>query len=178
MKRIKRMTVCVLCILLLSAGCTGGTNNNTSDISSDKQGEITMNNEELKFYPKHPSGAKTHRIETTAMPVLEQETPFDVKALCYEFAADADSFYATYVDKRFEVTGVAKKIGPDIHNKPSIEISDSVNGQTYALVIFPTDDHYSKVEVGDRVTVCANYLVMSNHYGTVMKFSELVSVEK
>lgn len=120
---------------------------------------------------------KTHKIETTAMPSLEQDAPFAAKALCDEFYADAESFYAKYVDKRFEVTGIAKKIGPDIHNKPSIEISDSVSGQTYVLVIFPTDDHYSKVEVGDNVTVRANYLVMSNHYGVVMKFSELVSVE-
>lgn len=87
-------------------------------------------------------------------------------------------FWAKYVDRRFEVTGIAKKVGPDVHNKPSIEISDSVNGQTYALVIFPTDDHYSKVAVGETVTVRANYLVMSNLFGTVMKFSELVRVEK
>ncbi len=134
--------------------------------------------EELKFYPKHPSGAKTHQIETTSMPVLEQKSPFCVKTLYDEFTTDADSFFAKYADKRFEVTGIAKKVGPDIHNKPSIEISDSINGQTYALVIFPADDHYSKVEVGDTVIVRANYLVMSNHYGTVMKYSELVSVEE
>lgn len=137
-----------------------------------------MNNTALEFYPEHPSEMKTHKIETTAMPILAQDTPFDVKILCDEFTADAESFYAKYVDKRFEVTGIAKNVGPDIHNKPSIEISDSVSGQTYALLIFPTDDHYSKVEVGDKVVVRANYLVMSNHYGTVMKFSELVSVEK
>lgn len=135
-------------------------------------------NDELKFYPNHPSNVKTHQIETTAMPILEQDVPFDVKTLCDEFAADADSFFGKYVDRRFEVTGIAKKIGPDIHHKPSIELSDSIDGLTYALVIFPTDDHYSKVEVGDTVTVRANYLVMSNHYGTVMKFGELVSVEK
>lgn len=134
-------------------------------------------NEELKFFPRHPSGAKTHKIETTAMPALEHDVPFDVKTLCSEFAADADSFFAKYEDKRFEVSGIAKKIGPDIHNKPSIEMSDSVNGQTYALVIFPTDDHYNKVKIGDKVIVRANYLVMSNLYGTVMKYSELVSVE-
>lgn len=136
-----------------------------------------MNNK-TTFYPEHPSNEKTHQIETTAMPILEQDAPFDVKALCDEFAADADSFFAKYLDKRFEVTGIAKKVGPDIHNKPSIEISDSIDGQTYALVIFPTDDHYSKVAVGDTVIVRANYLVISNHYGTVMKYSELVSVEK
>lgn len=137
-----------------------------------------MNTAKLEFYPKHPSDIKTHKIETTNMPMLIQSVPFDVKTLCDEFNADAKSFYEKYVDKRFCVTGVAKKVGPDIHNKPSIEISDSVNGQTYALVIFPTDDHYSKVTVGDTVTVCANYLVMSNLYGTVMKYSELVSVKK
>lgn len=137
-----------------------------------------MTNEELKFYPNHPSNTKTHQIETSAMPILAQDAPFDVKILCDEFAADADSFFAKYADKRFEVTGIAKKIGPDIHNKPSIEISDSINGKTYALVIFPTNEHYSKVKAGDTVIVRANYLVMSNHYGTVMKFSELISVTK
>lgn len=137
-----------------------------------------MNNTALEFYPEHPSEAKTHKIETTAMPILEQDSPFDVKTLCDEFSADAEIFYAKYVDKRVEVTGITKKVGPDIHNKPSIEISDGVSGQTYALVIFPTDDHYSKVKVGDKVIVRANYLVMSNHYGLVMKFSELVSVEE
>lgn len=134
--------------------------------------------EELKFYPKHPSGMKTHRIETTAMPMMKQDAPFDVKTLYNEFVKDADQFFDRYVDRRFEVTGIAKKIGPDIHNKPSIEISDSSEGKTYALVIFPTDDHYSKVDVGDTVIVRANYLVMSNHFGTVMKYSELVDVKK
>lgn len=137
-----------------------------------------MTQEELTFYPKHPSGMKTHKIETTPMPMLPQDIPFDVKKLYEEYQADANVFLRKYVDKRFEVTGIAKKIGPDVHNKPSIELSDSVDGKTYALVIFPTDDHYSKVAMGDAVTVRANYLVMSNLFGTVMKFSELVSVEK
>lgn len=137
-----------------------------------------MNKEELKFYPEHPSGTKTHQIETLAMPILKQNSPFDVKMLCNAFSEDEDSFFATYVDKRFEVTGIAKKVGPDIHNKPSIEISDSVGGQTYALAIFTTEDHYRKVAVGERVVVRANYLVMSNWFGTVMKYSELVDVEK
>lgn len=137
-----------------------------------------MNDMELKFYPKHPSSLKTHRIETKAMPLMAQSAPFDAKTLCDEFESDADAFFSKYVDKRFEITGIAKKIGPDIHNKPSIEISDSVDGRTYALLIFPTYDHYSRVEVGDTVVVRANYLVMSNLFGTVMKFSELVSVKK
>ena len=130
------------------------------------------------FYPRHPSPEKTHFIETTPLPLLKQEKPFCVKEFCGEFSADADSFFARYVDKRFEVTGVARKVGPDAHNKPSIELSDSIDGKTYALVIFPTDDHYSKVAPGDRVVVRANYLVMTDRIGIVMKHSQLISVEK
>lgn len=133
--------------------------------------------EVLTFYPKHPSDAKTHIIETTPMPRIPCDKPFDVKALYEEFQSDADGFLKKYVDKRFEVTGIAKKVGPDVHNKPSIELSDRVDGQSYALTIFPTAEHYEKVHIGDKVTVCANYLVMSNLFGTVMKFSELLHVE-
>ena len=132
----------------------------------------------LEFYPEHPSDVKTHKIETTDMPILKQTAPFEAKKLCDEFAANEEAFYEKYVDKRFEVTGIATKIGPDIHNKPSIELSDEAGGKTYALLIFPTNDHYSKVKVGDKVTVRANYLVMSNWYGTVMKHSELVGADK
>lgn len=57
-----------------------------------------MNDEGLRFYPRHPSDRNIHQIETTAMPVMEQDAPFDVKTLCGEFAADADSFFAKYVD--------------------------------------------------------------------------------
>lgn len=135
-------------------------------------------NEELKFYPKHPSSVKTLRIETTDMPRLKQAAPFAVDALLAEFEADMQTFLDQYQDKRFEVTGVAVKIGPDVHNKPSIELAAEAGGRTCALVIFPTDDHYSKVSVGDKVVVRANYLVMSNWFGTVMKHSELVCVEK
>lgn len=137
-----------------------------------------MNTEPLTFYPEHPSNEKTRQIETTDMPELQQEAPFDVLALYNEFSADLKAALEVYEDKRFEVTGIAVKVGPDVHNKPSIEISDSADGQCYALVIFPTDDHYSKVSVGDKVTVRANYLVFSNWFGVVMKHSELVEVTK
>lgn len=135
-----------------------------------------MNQNELTFYPKHPLSLKTHKIETKPMPILEQSEPFDVKALSGEFCADLNGALAIYEDKRFEVTGIATKIGPDIHNKPSIEMSDKLGGQCYTLCIFPSDDFYDKVSVGDKVTVRANYLVMSNWYGVVMKYSELVKV--
>lgn len=130
--------------------------------------------EPLAFYPKHPSDQKTHKIETTPMPILAQDKPFEAKNLCEEFRTDLEGALAIYEDKRFEVTGIAVKIGPDIHNKPSIEISHETGGPCEILCIFPSNDFYDKVSVGDRVTVRANYLVMSNWYGVVMKHSELV----
>lgn len=133
-----------------------------------------MNNDKLTFYPKHPSDIKTYKIETTPMPVLEQKEPFDVKMLRDAFCENLNEALASYEDKRFEVTGIASKIGLDIHNKPSIELSDKVGGQCYTLCIFPSDDFYDKVSVGDKVTIRANYLVMSNWYGVVMKYSELI----
>lgn len=136
-----------------------------------------MKKDDLKFYPFHPSDQKTHIIETTALPILEQDKPFDVKDLYDEFYLNEKNFFEKYVDKRFEITGIAKTIGPDIHNKPSIELSNNIDGKTLALVIFPTNEHYSKVNVGDTVIIRANYLVMSNHYGIVMKYSELLSIK-
>lgn len=134
--------------------------------------------EALKFYPRHPSSEKTRQIETSPMPILPQDAPFAVRPLCEAFRADLKGSLAIYEDKRFEVTGIAVKVGPDVHSKPSIELSDCIDGQTYALTIFPTEDHYSRVSVGDRVAVRANYLVLSNQFGVVMKYSELVQVEK
>ena len=137
-----------------------------------------MHTPKIQFFPGHPTMEKTHHIETTPLSVLTQEKPFPVRDFCAEFEADAEGFFAKYMDKRFEVTGVAKKVGPDPHNKPSIELTDELGNKTYALVIFPSDDHYAKVSVGDTVVVRANYLVMSDKLGIVMKLSELVSVEK
>lgn len=139
-----------------------------------QKGKVDRDKEELRFYPKHPSGLKTHKIETKAMPLLEQEAPFAVRDLSMEMCEDLGKALEKYQDKRFEVTGIVIKIGPDIHNKPSVELSNQVDGQCYALCIFPTDDFYREVAVGDRVTIRANYLVMSNWYGVVMKYSELV----
>ena len=137
-----------------------------------------MQTEPLTFYPKHPSNLKTQLIETTPMPILHQEAPFDVKSLFNAFSEDLKGALSIYRDKRFEVTGIAIKVGPDVHNKPSIEISYDATGECDTLCIFPNDKHYSKVSVGDKVTVRANYLVFSNWFGVVMKHSELVSVEK
>lgn len=45
-----------------------------------------MQKEPLTFYPRHPSNMKTLLIETTPMPALPQEAPFDVESLFGAFA--------------------------------------------------------------------------------------------
>jgi hypothetical protein len=133
---------------------------------------------ELTYYHTHPSGIKMFRIEKTNMPLLKQNAPFEIKTLYDEFTEDIEGALKKYEDKRFEVTGIATRIGLDIHQKPSIEISNEVTGECYALLIFPTDGFFGKVNVGDRVTVRANYLVTCNWFGVVMKHSVLIHIEK
>ncbi len=137
-----------------------------------------MNKEELIFYPFHPSDEKTHLIETTIMPILEQEKPFDVLQLYTDLNDDLSKNLKIYEDKRFEVEGFVINVGPDVHNKPSIKLSNEKNGKCYALTIFPNTNFYNDVSVGDKVIIKANYLVLSNLFGVVMKNSELVKVNK
>lgn len=139
------------------------------------KGENIMNNEELIFIPKHPSDWKTMQIETKDSTLLEQKEPINSLELYNLFCNEIDNALKIYEDKRFEVTGIAIKVGPDIHNKPSIEISNEVDGRCHILCVFPSDEVYNKVSVGDKVVCKGNYLVMSNWYGIVMKKCELVN---
>ena len=142
--------------------------------NENNNGEDNMNKEELIFMPKHPSGWKTLQIEMKDSPVLEQSEPIDSLTLYNLFDSDLENALEIYEDKRFEVEGVVIKVGPDIHNKPSIEISNTIDGRCHTLCVFPSDDIYNKAAVGDKIVCRGNYLVMSNWYGIVLKKCELV----
>lgn len=134
--------------------------------------------EGLQFYPCHPSDEKTQRIKSSPSPMLESQTaPIDAKELCEAFEKDLYGSLAIYEDKRFDVTGVVINVELDIHNLPTLQLSDKVGGKCCAHCIFPVevgDEVMSKVKVGDTVVIRSNYLVMSNAYGVVMKYSELL----
>lgn len=133
----------------------------------------------LEFYPKHPSTLKTHKIQSTPSPMLEgQTTPFEAATLCKAFEDDLYGSLKIYEDKRFDVTGVVIWVGNDIHGLPTVQLSDSVDGKCCVHCIFPKVDILEQVKIGDTVVIRSNYLVMSNIYGVVMKYSELLSVEK
>lgn len=146
----------------------------TGEVVLGTEGKDTLDTTQLFYYTEHPSNVKTFFIESFPMEELEQKEPFEIKALCGEFQSDVGAAYNKYLDKRFEVTGVVKTVGPDVHNKPSIELTDKDGRECYALCIFPSDDIYDTVKVGDTVTVRANFLVMTNWYGVVMKHSEIL----
>lgn len=136
-----------------------------------------MNKQDLIFFPKHPSHIKTYQIETKNSPLLEQNEPINSKELYNQFINNFDNALNKYKDKRFEVNGIAIKIGADIHNKPSIELSNNINERCHILCVFPNDNIYNKVSVGDKVTIRGNYLVMSNLYGIVLKKCELITTK-
>ena len=133
----------------------------------------------LEFYPKHPSPLKTHKIQSSPSPMLEgQKVPVDASELCTKFENDLYGCLKIYEDKRFDVTGTVIWVGRDIHDLPTVQLSDQVGGKCCVHCIFPKADILEQVQVGDRVVIRSNYLVMSNKFGVVMKYSELLSLEK
>ena len=107
-------------------------------------------------------------------PALEQETPFEAKDLFERFCEHFEDALSICRDKRFAATGIASKIGPDIHGKPSIEVSDRVGGHCHVLFVFQSEDAYKTVAVGDRITCRGNYLGVTGEFGVVMKRSEVL----
>ena len=113
-------------------------------------------------------------FETHDCPVFVQDAPLDAAAVYREFTEQYEAAAETYYEKRVEMTGVVRKIGPDIHNKPSIELSDRVDGRCYALFIFENDEFYGRISVGDTMTCRGNFLRAREPFGAVLKKSEFV----
>lgn len=107
-------------------------------------------------------------------PNAEQEAPFEAKALFSRFCQEFEETLSLCQDKRFNVTGLVSRIGPDIHGKPSIELSDRLGGQCYVLFVFASEEDYKQVSEGDTVVCRGNYLGVTNEFGVVMKRSEVV----
>ena len=128
------------------------------------------------FYPCHPSPERTRQIQTAPSPMLEgQSAPLEALDLRRAFDSDPEGSLANYQDKRFDVTGIVIWAGLDPHSLPTIQLSDRADGTCYAHCIFPREDVLTLVKPGDRVSIRANYLVLSRRFGVVMKYSELLS---
>ena len=139
--------------------------------------ETNMTNQ-LTDYPEQPTGEKMHQLEFGESPLLAQNAPFDAKELYFSFDEDLKAAEEKYAYYRFEVSGIAGKVGPDVHNKPSIELSDEVGGKCYVLCVFNSNEIYGKVSVGDHVVCRGNYLIASSLYGIVLKMRRLSQVNR
>ena len=134
-----------------------------------------MSRTAIQFYPEHPSPEKTHQLETQDSPLLRQNGPVASAELHDLFSRDFDNALGMYQDKRFEIEGVAIRVGPDGHNKPSVQLSDGPDGKCHALCVFPSTEVFDRVSVGDRVVIRGNYLVLCNLYGIVLKKCEVIT---
>lgn len=116
-------------------------------------------------------------LEKTDCPPLDGTAPIDAVSVYDCFVNNYEQAKAAFIEKRVDLTGVIIKIGPDIHGKPSIELSDKADGRCYALFVFPNDDFYGKVKEGDTVVCRGNLLSAREPYGAVLKKCELVEVK-
>ena len=53
-----------------------------------------------------------------------------------------------------------------------MELSDSVDGQTYAMCISHDKALMEDIEIGDKIVIEGNYLIMSTALGVIFKYSE------
>ena len=129
---------------------------------------------QLQNYPKQPAEEDMRQIEFGYLPVLPQAAPAVANELHEAFDSDLAAFEKMYAGHRFEVVGVASRVGPDVHSKPSIELSDETGGKCFVLCVFNSDEFYGRVTVGKRITCRGNYLIASDRYGIVLKNAEIV----
>ena len=113
------------------------------------------------------------KIQEVFMPMTVQEVPFNAKQLHADFCADREKCEAEYFLKRQTVKGVVMWMGDDIHNKPSIQLSDKPDGDCYVHCVLAKKD-YADVKVGDEIVMQGNFLECHPEFGVVLKMSEVV----
>ena len=130
----------------------------------------------LQDYPNEPKGERMRQIEFEIMPALQQEKAVNAVALYREFETDDDLAQQKYAYYRLDTEGIASKVQRDVHNKPSIELSDRVNGKCYVLCVFNDPSILDAVKPGEHVLIRGNYLAASSLYGVILKNSELTRI--
>ena len=91
---------------------------------------------------------------------------------------DVEGTARKYADGPVTVKGIAVSVGPDIHNLPSVGLSDRIGGTVYVHCVLPDGD-FSKLEgleTGREVTLRGNYLLYST--GEVFGNDEMVVLKQ
>ena len=123
---------------------------------------------ELQARMSRVSYLETHDAER-----YQGTEPVDVKKIYDELLADYEAAKTKYFEKRIILTGVVAKVGPDVWGVPSLELSDRADGRCYGLIVFPSEEIYDTVRVGDTVNILGNILNIREPYGIVVKKSVL-----
>ena len=84
---------------------------------------------------------------------------------------DQLNFNDENVDQPLTATGIVTYMGLDIHNLPSLRLSDDVNGLVYVHPCLRSEAEYEGIQVGDTVTVTGSFHILSNDWGVVLKNS-------
>ena len=128
----------------------------------------------LEFFPCHPSDEKTGQIQNHPSPLLnDPNEPFEAASLVKEFEDDMDKAIRHYSDRRFSICGIVKAVEMDMHDLPSVQLSDEEGINCDLLAIFPEEKGLPDVQIGERVTITGNYLVYSHPLGVIMKYCEV-----
>lgn len=117
----------------------------------------------------------SRRIQTEIMPYCEQEKPFDAKELHTAFRENRKECSKKYFLKREKVTGSVMWFGEDIHGKPSVQLSDSAEGDCYIHCVLARND-YGNLKIGDKVLCEGNFLECHPKFGVVLKMSEITEI--
>lgn len=109
-------------------------------------------------------------------PMLDHGFPIPAPTIYDAFADSFETATENYMDRRMDVIGIVTRVGPDIHTKPSLELSDNERGRCCALIVFPDDAIYRQVSVGDTVVCRGNLLGAMEPWGGVFKKSEIIEI--
>ena len=91
---------------------------------------------------------------------------------------DVEGTARKYADGPLTVRGVAVTVGPDIHNLPSIGLSDRDGGAVYAHCVLDEGDAsgLNRVKTGQEVVIRGSYLLFST--GEVFGNDEMVVLKQ
>ena len=91
-----------------------------------------------------------------------------------EFLSMLEESLKKYSGTRMQISGTAIKVEIDIHGLPSVQVSDTINGEIYILCVFNDNSILKEVERGNNVVIEGNYLLYHKDYRIVLKNCELI----
>lgn len=122
-------------------------------------------------------GSRAHEVDETIIGVrpalwvsAESSAPTAKELFDWAHTLDADTLN-DMVDQPLTATGIVTYMGLDIHNLPSLRLSDDVNGLVYVHPCLRSEAEYEGIQVGDTVTVTGSFHILSNDWGVVLKNS-------